>query len=62
MEYNIYLLAVPTKDDTSPQDVFVTIPAKYHVVVQTNDISDEIICKIMRTMCRTAAGVLQDGV
>ena len=57
MEYNIYLLAVPTKDDTLTQGVLATIPAKYAVAARTNDIPDEIICKMMKEMYRTAAGV-----
>lgn len=61
MEYNIYVLAVPAKDDTSTPGILATIPVKYVVAAKTNDIPDEIICKMMKEMYRTAAGV-QDGV
>ena len=60
--YNLYLLAIPAEQDNNTAGILAQINnVKYALCAQTDNIDEEVLCKLMKEMYRAALEV-QNGI
>lgn len=60
--YNLYLLAIPTEQDNNTTGILAQVNnVRYALCAQTDKINEEVLCKLMKEMYRSALEV-QNGI
>ena len=61
--YNLYLLAIPSdEDNNSLIKELANVKIQYCLTAQTEQIDEEILCKIMKEMYRVAANIQDNNI
>ena len=60
--YNLYLLAIPSNEDGDTPGILAQAKIKYALCAQTEKINEEVLCKLMKEMYRSALEVQNDRI
>lgn len=60
--YNLYLLAIPSDEDNNLIKELANVKVQYCLAAQTEQIDEEILCKMMKEMYRVAANIQDNNI